>query len=97
MKIKVGEHALSDHIARLYESSSANSYVHVDGEHAGRIDIIKRTKTTVQVMMSEEAIKEFVDDMDYQVEFMDSQSDRAYRNQCRRALASVRKQLTEGK
>lgn len=92
-QIRIATFALDDHLSRLYDVvTHDDTYTHVDGPHAGTITVTKWGDKVTTVTMNEPAIREFMDDMDYQVEFMDAPYQRDYRNQCRRALASMRKQ-----
>lgn len=99
-KLQISTNALDDHMDRLYDEWSSteidpNAAPHVDGPHMGVITIIKRNARTTTVEMTHMAVREFVSDMEYQVECCEDDFQRAYRNQCRRALASVRKQMAK--
>lgn len=86
--VRVDLYALSDHLARLYESDGG-LYRHVDNDRCV-IRVVERGKATDVVELTDEALKEFIDDMEYQVEFSDEPYQRSYRSQCRRALRQVR-------
>jgi len=84
MQVRMGVSAVSDHLSRLYERGEDGIYRHID--NGGTISIIKETKTQVTIEVDDVSLAEFIDDMDYQVEFMDGQ----YRAQCGRALRTLR-------
>lgn len=86
--IRISSNAFSDHTSRLYDDNCQ----HIDMAGCWYKLISSNTKT-VTIEITENAIKEFIADMDYQVEFCDDYSQRDYRNQCKRALASILKQL----
>jgi len=88
--------AISDHMSRLYDEweSDGITYNHVDGAESGFIIIVKRNQKTTKVTMSSDTVREFIADMKYQVEiYEDCAFERAYMAQCKRALASIRKQV----
>ena len=95
MNIKISTIALIDHMGRLYDEweSDGTTYNHVDGSDSGIITIVKRNEKTTQVTMTMSAVREFIDDMKYQVEIAEDSFERAYNAQCKRALASIRKQV----
>jgi hypothetical protein len=89
---------LSDHLSRLYEPVGglhSTLFQHIDIPDA-TIIIRKAGKVSSAVMITEAAVRELLDDMDYQIEFATEPSDRAYRNACRRMVTSVKKQQAEG-
>lgn len=92
MRLKISTNALDDHDSRLYghEDSTDTVRVHIDKVGA-TYTIIKRTKTVTTVEMSSEAIKDFLDDCDYQDEFCDIEEGRT--GVYARAIKSVKKQL----
>ena len=93
----LGTYALNDHMDRLYDLHSPTAedeYHHVDGESAGTIKVLNEGKKTSKVIMSDEAVKEFLSDMDYQIEICETQDDLRYKNQCKRAFVSIKKQLS---
>lgn len=97
MRLKISTKVLDDHDDRLYGHDDSTDTVRVHQDTVGAIyTIIKRTKTVTTVEMSSEAIADFLDDCDYQVEFNECDGDE-YMNSltkaCERAAASVRKQL----
>lgn len=94
--LRVSTLAISDHVSRLYDERAPmpdGALPHVDGEDHGTIRILKPGAATDLVAMSAAAVREFIADMDYQVEFSDGE----YRSQCRKALRQVRRQLAERK
>jgi hypothetical protein len=95
--IKLGTLAISDHVSRLYDEFQPRpdgTLVHVDGEASGMIKVITEGKKISLVEMTAEAVKEFLSDMEYQIEVAEGEWDRPYRTQCQRAYASVCKQTT---
>lgn len=98
-KLRINNYALSDHMDRLYDlfqtGRKENQWFHIDGPESGVITIIKIGDKATQVEMSKAAALEFISDMDYQVEVHEDYDTRAYRNQCKRALTSVRKQIAQ--
>lgn len=90
--IKLGTDAVSDHLSRLYLCGAAGEYQHID-QPGSTITVIKHGKATTTVRMTPGAVTELLDDMAYQVEWSTERYQRAYRGQCARALAAVRKQL----
>lgn len=97
--LTISTNALSDHMDRLYDIHDSGiegpTWPHIDGASSGVIIIIKVGSKTTQVQMTANAIAEFIDDMDYQVECCEDDFQRAYRAQCKRALTSIRKQLAK--
>jgi hypothetical protein len=93
--ITISTLAISDHMSRLYDEweSDGTTYHHVDGPDSGTITIVKRGPKTTQVTMTMSAVREFIDDMKYQVEIYEDSFERAYNAQCKRALVSIRKQV----
>lgn len=77
--------ALNDHLGRLYPSHSYPDHHHVDIEGAF-IYVINEGKRTSIIDISRVALEEFIDDLDYQIEFTDIPQ---YRAQCKRALAKL--------
>ena len=90
--ITISTNSLSDHTSRLYENEST-TYIHVDGEESGKITIVREGKNTSTVTMTKAAVREFISDMDYQVEIAEDYYERSYHDQCKRALISIRKQI----
>lgn len=89
MIIRISSAALSDHLSRLYGSQDNVHYQHID--NGGSIQVLKTTKTTATISLDEIAINEFIDDLEYQIEFCEY--DIKYKGQCQRAL----KKLEEAK
>ena len=77
--------ALNDHLDRLYPSHSYPDHHHVDVEGAF-ISVISEGERTSIISISRVALEEFIDDLDYQIEFTDIPQ---YRAQCKRALAKL--------
>ena len=97
MKLKISTKALDDHDSRLYGHDDSTDTVRVHLDRVGATyTIIKRTSTMTTVDMSNEAIADFLDDCDYQVEFNNCDGDEymtSLTKACERAAASVRKQI----
>lgn len=97
MELKISTKVLDDYDSRLYGHDDSTDTVRVHQDIVGATyTIIKRTQTTTIVEMSSEAIADFLDDCDYQVEFNDCADDKfltSLTKACERAAASVRKQL----
>jgi len=77
--------ALNDHLDRLYPCHSYPDHDHVDVEGAF-ISVISEGERTSIISISRVALEEFIDDLDYQIEFTDIPQ---YRAQCKRALAKL--------
>ena len=77
--------ALNDHLDRLYPSHGYPDHHHVDVEGAF-ISVISEGERTSIIDISRVALEEFIDDLDYQIEFTDIPQ---YRAQCKRALAKL--------
>ena len=97
-RILISSNALHEHLQRLYcmvhhVKGMYTLYHHVDGVGAGVVSIRSESKTTAKVKMSCPAIKEFIADLEYQIEFATERYEREYRNQCKRALISINKQI----
>jgi len=97
-RIQISINALEEHLNRLYcvvaqVKGMQTLHHHVDGIGAGVISVRSASKTTATVKMSCPAIKEFIADLEYQIEFATERYERDYRNQCKRALISINKQL----
>ncbi len=97
MKLKISTKVLDDYDSRLYGHDDSTDTVRVHQDIVGATyTIIKRTKTVTTVEMSNEAIADFLDDCDYQVEFNDCADDKfltSLTKACERTATSVRKQL----
>ena len=92
MKLKISTKVLSDYDSRLYGHDDSTDTVRLHQDIVGAIyTIIKRTKTVTTVEMSSEAIKDFLDDCEYQDEFCDIEEGRT--GIYARAIQSVKKQL----
>lgn len=100
-KVKLSTLAISDHMSRLYDEFNTNgkTVYHIDGSESGVITIISEGKKISIVLMDDNAIQEFISDMDYQVEISEDSWERAYGQQCARALKSMKSQVIrqEGK
>ncbi len=103
-EVKLSTLAISDHMSRLYDEHNANgnTVYHIDGSESGVITIINEGKKISTVLMDDNAVREFISDMDYQVEVSEDSWERAYGQQCARALKSIKSQViktvtTEGK
>jgi hypothetical protein len=97
-RILISSNALHEHLQRLYcvvvqVKGMQTLYHHVDGIDAGVVSIRSESKTTATTKMSCSAIKELIADLEYQIEFATERYERDYRNQCKRALSSINKQL----
>jgi hypothetical protein len=84
MQIRIGASAVSDHLSRLYERGEDGRYRHID--NGGTITVINETKNQATIELDKVALSEFINDMDYQVEFTEGQ----YRTQCKRALRTLK-------
>lgn len=96
-RYQISTNVIRDHIDRLYDEwsvrgSDTREIPHVDGPDSGVITVVKYGTPTSVVLMTDDAVREFISDMAYQVEFMDDPWMGAYRAQCKRALASIKKQ-----
>lgn len=80
--VKLSNSSLSDHLSRLYTNGT-----HVDIYNAV-IVMVKEYKRYSVIEMSDNAIYEFISDMQYQTEFNKD----SYGTQCRNALRSIVKQ-----
>jgi hypothetical protein len=81
--VKLSNSSLDDHLNRLYLEDKT----HVDIYNAF-IEVVKRYKRYSVVNMSDAAVYEFIEDMQYQTEFNKD----SYGTQCRNALRSIEKQ-----
>jgi hypothetical protein len=87
-------------MSRLYDEHEPlpdGSTAHVDGKESGLIKVINEGKRTSTVEMDYNAVKEFLSDMEYQIEIAEDLWDKAYRGQCMRAMSSVVKQINTTK
>ncbi len=84
--INISTNALSDHLSRLYEGIN-----HVD-QPSCKIETVKIGNKSSVIIMTDDAITEFIADMEYQIEFADCAYERNYKSQCQRALQSIIKQ-----
>lgn len=89
--VKIGTAALEDHLIRLYESDDWTFHIHID-EPGAYITVINWGKTTSTIELTDEALEQFIDDMDYQTEFAyDGDSiGAAYRARCKRAMNKLK-------
>jgi len=78
----IGTSALNDHLDRLYPVSDYPDHHHVDIDGAF-IAVVREGKRSSTIDISRVALEEFIDDLDYQIEFADIPQ---YRAQCKRAL-----------
>jgi hypothetical protein len=86
--VQISASALSDHMNRLYQDGDERDvFPHIDEEGA-TITFIKAGKRSCVVSLTRPALVQFIDDMDYQVEFAEDAP--AYTAMCRRALAKLR-------
>lgn len=82
MKMPLG--AISDHKSRLYKGDT-----HVD-RNGAVIKVLKVLKRTVEIDISDEAIADFLEDMEYQIEF----SEGAYKSACRHGHKKMKQNLS---
>jgi hypothetical protein len=82
--IRISTNSYLDHTARLYNQDGT----HVDMEGC-TMTVINSGKLSTTIEATDNAVREFIADMEYQIEFMDSD----YCGQCKRALATVKKQI----
>jgi hypothetical protein len=83
--VVIGTSALNDHLDRLYPVSDYPDHHHVDIDGAF-IAVVNEGKRSSIIDISRVALEEFIDDLDYQIEFTDIPQ---YRAQCKRALAKL--------
>ena len=82
MKMPAG--AMSDHMSRLYTGDK-----HVDRDGAV-IRVVRVLKNSVEIEISDEAIADFLDDMEYQIEF----SEGRYKSACRYGHTKMKQNLS---
>jgi hypothetical protein len=90
--VTIDAYAVSDHVSRLYGLPVGDGwYEHIDNEACRLRYVTWGDSVNHVVELSDGAVKEFVDDMEYQVEATDSSTvaGREYRSLCRRALRQV--------
>ena len=85
-RMKMPSLILSDHMSRLYEGDT-----HVD-RHGAIIKVVRVLKRTTEIDISDEAIADFLDDMSYQIEFVD---DREYKVACRYGHKKMKQNLLQ--
>ena len=73
--------SLDDHMSRLYSGD-----FHVDKVGA-IIHVVRVLKNSIEIEISDEAIVDFLSDMDYQIEFNEGD----YQAQCRYAYQKMKK------
>jgi len=83
-RMKMPSSAMSDHMSRLYEGDT-----HVDRSGAV-IRVVRVLKSTVEIDISDEAIADFLSDMDYQIEF----SEGSYKSACRYGYQKMKQNLS---
>ena len=87
--VRLSAAAVDDHLGRLYEtviSLDDTFYRHVDVEGA-ELRILSTAWRTCTVTLTPAALREFIADLDYQIEFSE---DAAYKAQCQRARVRLR-------
>ena len=77
-----------DHLDRLYSTDDYTNHVHVDGETSGRITVIKWNKKVTTIQLDRNALREIIDDLDYQIEFVESAP--SFVKACKRAIEILR-------
>lgn len=86
--VQISASALSDHMSRLYEDGDErNVFPHID-EQGATITLVKEGKRSCVISLTRPALVQFIDDMDYQVEFAEDAP--AYTAMCKRTLAKLR-------
>jgi hypothetical protein len=83
--VRLSAAAVEDHLGRLYEGNGLY-FEHVDVQGAV-IRLQPGRGRTITIELTPQALAEFLDDLDYQIEFTDSP---AYKAQCRRAMSRLR-------
>ena len=83
-RMKMPSSVMSDHMSRLYLDEK-----HIDKEGAV-ITIVRVLKTSVEIDITDEAIADFLSDMDYQIEF----SEGSYKSACRYGYQKMKQNLS---
>jgi hypothetical protein len=77
-----------DHLDRLYSTEDDIMHVHVDGETSGRITVIKSNKKVTTIELDRNALREMIDDLDYQIECVEDAP--SFVKACKRAIGILR-------
>ena len=85
--VQISANALSDYLGRLYESDDGVFHIHIDIPGAN-LTVTKSGKRSSKIELTEESYQDWIDDLDYQIEFAEGAP--AYTAQCRRALATLK-------
>ena len=83
--VRLSAAAVEDHLGRLYEGNGL-FFEHVDVQGAV-IRLQPGRGRTITIELTPQAVAEFIDDLDYQIEFSE---EAAYKAQCQRAIARLR-------
>jgi len=83
-RMKMPSSVMSDHMSRLYLDEK-----HIDKEGAV-ITIVRVLKSSVEIDITDEAIADFLSDMDYQIEF----SEGSYKSACRYGYQKMKHNLS---
>ena len=99
IRLRISKLTLGLYADRLYGHDDSTDTVLVHQDRVGAtFTIIKYTSTMTVVDMSAEAVADFLDDCDYQVEcntLDDDEGMTSLTKACERAAASVRKQIKQ--
>jgi hypothetical protein len=84
-RMKMPSSAMSDHMSRLYDGDN-----HVD-KNGAVIRVVRVLKQSLEIDISDEAIADFLNDMDYQIEFNEGE----YKSSCRYAYKKMKQNLLQ--
>jgi hypothetical protein len=82
--MKMPSSVMSDHMSRLYLDEK-----HIDKEGAV-ITVVRVLKSSIEIDITDEAIADFLSDMDYQIEF----SEGSYKSACQYGYKKMKHNLS---
>lgn len=89
--VRISARAFTDYNGRLYEASEQPAVrTHIDVPNAC-IRILKQNSQSVWLEMTQQALDDWIDDLDYQIEWTEDSSQ--HTAQCRRAMATLKAAL----